>query len=210
MSECLIRLEDIVMEFDDKKILKSINLTVKDKEFVTLLGPSGCGKTTTLRIIGGFETPTSGAVYFDGKKINDVPPHKRNINTIFQKYALFPHLNVQENIAFGLKIAKVPRDEIKKRVDAARARQRERLRDTGADCNAHMGPREMSAFCALSPACSALMENAYRKLGLSARSYDRILRVARTIADLEGAENIEPGHLAEAIQYRTWDFRTAD
>ena len=95
-------------------------------------------------------------------------------------------------------------------MDAARARQRERLRDTGADCNAHMGPREMSAFCALSPACSALMENAYRKLGLSARSYDRILRVARTIADLEGAENIEPGHLAEAIQYRTWDFRSAD
>ena len=103
-----------------------------------------------------------------------------------------------------------PSSEIKKRVDAARARQRERLRDTGADCNAHMGPREMSAFCALSPACSALMENAYRKLGLSARSYDRILRVARTIADLEGAENIEPGHLAEAIQYRTWDFRSAD
>lgn len=103
-----------------------------------------------------------------------------------------------------------PSSEIKKRVDAARARQRERLRDTGADCNAHMGPREMSAFCALSPACSTLMENAYRKLGLSARSYDRILRVARTIADLEGAENIEPGHLAEAIQYRTWDFRSTE
>lgn len=116
MSECLIRLEDIVMEFDDKKILKSINLTVKDKEFVTLLGPSGCGKTTTLRIIGGFETPTSGAVYFDGKKINDVPPHKRNINTIFQKYALFPHLNVYDNIAFGLNIKKVPKKEIEPRV----------------------------------------------------------------------------------------------
>ena len=146
----------------------------------------------------------------EGRDITDLPPYKRRVNTVFQKYALFPHLNVQDNIAFGLKIAKVPRDEIKKRVDAARARQRERLRDTGADCNAHMGPREMSAFCALSPACSALMENAYRKLGLSARSYDRILRVARTIADLEGAENIEPGHLAEAIQYRTWDFRSAD
>lgn len=100
-----------------------------------------------------------------------------------------------------------PSCEIKKRVDFARHRQRERLAGTGADCNAHMGPRELDKFCELKPECSKLMENAYKKMGLTARSYDRILRVARTIADLEGAETIEPEHLAEAIQYRTWDFR---
>ena len=100
-----------------------------------------------------------------------------------------------------------PSCEIKKRVDFARHRQRERLAGTGADCNAHMGPKELDKFCELKPECSKLMENAYKKMGLTARSYDRILRVARTIADLEGAETIEPEHLAEAIQYRTWDFR---
>lgn len=100
-----------------------------------------------------------------------------------------------------------PSCEIKKRVDFARHRQRERLAGTGADCNAHMGSKELDKFCELKPECSKLMENAYKKMGLTARSYDRILRVARTIADLEGAETIEPEHLAEAIQYRTWDFR---
>jgi len=104
------------MVFDDDVILNSINLTIKNKEFLTLLGPSGCGKTTTLRIIGGFETPTSGDVFFDGVRINDVPPYKRRVNTVFQKYALFPHLNVFENVAFGLRIAKVNEDEIKTRV----------------------------------------------------------------------------------------------
>ena len=103
-----------------------------------------------------------------------------------------------------------PSCEIKKRVDFARHRQRERLAGTGADCNAHMGPKELDKFCELKPECSKLMENAYKKMGLTARSYDRILRVARTIADLEGAETIEPEHLAEAIQYRTWDFRLED
>lgn len=103
-----------------------------------------------------------------------------------------------------------PSCEIKKRVDFARHRQRERLAGTGADCNAHMGPKELDKFCELKPECSKLMENAYKKMGLTARSYDRILRVARTIADLEGAETIEPEHLAEAIQYRTWDFRIED
>ena len=96
--------------------LDNINLYVRDKEFVTLLGPSGCGKTTTLRIIGGFETPSAGVVYFDGKKINDLPPHKRPVNTVFQRYALFTHMNVYDNIAFGLRIAKVSENVIKDRV----------------------------------------------------------------------------------------------
>ena len=106
MSKVLIRLENCSMAFDDEVVLDHINLNINDKEFLTLLGPSGCGKTTTLRIIGGFQTPTSGDLSFDGVRINDVPPHKRKINTVFQKYALFPHLNVYENIAFGLRIPK--------------------------------------------------------------------------------------------------------
>ncbi|MCL2030976.1 MAG: ABC transporter ATP-binding protein [Oscillospiraceae bacterium] len=104
MSKELIRLADCSMAFDGETVLNSINLGIKDREFLTLLGPSGCGKTTTLRIIGGFETPTSGDVFFDGVRINGVPPYKRKVNTVFQKYALFPHLNVYENIAFGLRI----------------------------------------------------------------------------------------------------------
>ena len=116
MSKELIRLRDLCMAFDDELVLDHINLYINDSEFLTLLGPSGCGKTTTLRIIGGFTTPTSGDVTFDGERINDVPPHKRQINTVFQKYALFPHLDVFENIAFGLRIAKVPEDEIRRRV----------------------------------------------------------------------------------------------
>ncbi|MGM9682567.1 MAG: ABC transporter ATP-binding protein, partial [Eubacteriales bacterium] len=89
-----------------EQVLSNIDLYINDKEFITLLGPSGCGKTTTLRIIGGFETPDSGDVFFDGVKINDIPPYRRQVNTVFQKYALFPHLNVYENVAFGLRIAK--------------------------------------------------------------------------------------------------------
>ena len=116
MSKELIRLRDLCMAFDDDLVLDHINLYINDSEFLTLLGPSGCGKTTTLRIIGGFTTPTSGDVTFDGVRINDVPPHKRQINTVFQKYALFPHLDVFENIAFGLRIAKVPAEEIEERV----------------------------------------------------------------------------------------------
>jgi len=116
-QEHLIDLKDISKDFDGTTVLNHINLYVRKKEFITLLGPSGCGKTTTLRIIGGFEYPTTGTVYFEGKDITSLPPYKRRVNTVFQKYALFPHLNVQDNIAFGLKIAKVPRDEIKKRVD---------------------------------------------------------------------------------------------
>ena len=106
MSKELIRLSGCSMAFDDTVVLDNINLYIRDQEFLTLLGPSGCGKTTTLRIIGGFQTPTSGDVLFDGVRINDVPPYKRTVNTVFQKYALFPHLNVFENIAFGLRISK--------------------------------------------------------------------------------------------------------
>ena len=116
MSKELIRLRDVCMAFDDELVLDHLNLYFNDKEFLTLLGPSGCGKTTTLRIIGGFATPTSGDVLFDGVRINDVPPYQRQINTVFQKYALFPHLNVYENIAFGLRMQKLPEAEIKERV----------------------------------------------------------------------------------------------
>ena len=108
MSKELIRLRNLCMVYDDEPVLNDINLYINDKEFLTLLGPSGCGKTTTLRIIGGFATPTSGDVLFDGVRINDVPPYQRQINTVFQKYALFPHLNVYENIAFGLRMQKRP------------------------------------------------------------------------------------------------------
>ncbi len=116
MADRLIQLENIHKDYGGKEVLKNINLYVRDKEFVTLLGPSGCGKTTTLRIIGGFETPSAGVVYFDGKKINDVPPHKRPANTVFQRYALFPHLNVFENVAFGLRISGVSEASIRERV----------------------------------------------------------------------------------------------
>ena len=116
MSKELIRLKDLVVEFGGERILDSINLYIRDKEFLTLLGPSGCGKTTTLRVIGGFLSPTSGDVLFDGKRINDVPAYKRQINTVFQRYALFPHLDVYDTIAFGLRLKKLPEKEIDDRV----------------------------------------------------------------------------------------------
>ena len=112
----LIHLQGICKSFDGEKILDNIDLTIHDKEFITLLGPSGCGKTTTLRIIGGFETQDAGDVFFDGQKINDFPPYKRQVNTVFQRYALFPHLNVYENIAFGLRIKKMKEEDIKNKV----------------------------------------------------------------------------------------------
>ena len=116
MSKELIRLQNLTMAFDGERILDGINLYINDHEFLTLLGPSGCGKSTTLRIIGGFLTPTDGNVLFDGQRINDVPAYKRQINTVFQRYALFPHLDVYDNIAFGLRVAKVPKEEIHERV----------------------------------------------------------------------------------------------
>lgn len=115
-NQVLIRLLGVSKAFDGETVLDNVSLDIHDKEFITLLGPSGCGKTTTLRIIGGFETPDAGEVYFDGKKINDLPPYKRLVNTVFQKYALFPHLNVYENVAFGLRLKKLPEAEIKTRV----------------------------------------------------------------------------------------------
>ena len=115
-KDVLIRLNGISKSFDGETVLDNMDLEIHDKEFITFLGPSGCGKTTTLRIIGGFETPDSGDVFFGGKRINDVPPYERQVNTVFQKYALFPHLNVFDNIAFGLRLKKCPDQEIKTKV----------------------------------------------------------------------------------------------
>ncbi len=112
----LIRLDGISKAFDGETVLDNMSLEIHDKEFITLLGPSGCGKTTTLRIIGGFETPDAGDVFFDGKRINDIPPYERQVNTVFQRYALFPHLNVFDNIAFGLRIHKCSDAEIRTKV----------------------------------------------------------------------------------------------
>ena len=115
-KEVIIDLTDVSKSFDGEIVLDHINLKIHDKEFVTLLGPSGCGKTTTLRIIGGFETADTGDVKFDGKSVKGVPPHQRPVNTVFQKYALFPHLNVFENVAFGLRLKKTPEDTIRAKV----------------------------------------------------------------------------------------------
>ena len=116
-SKKIVQLIDVAKSFDGEIILDHINLDVYEKEFITLLGPSGCGKTTTLRIIAGFVTPDPGDVLFEDTRINDVPPHKRHVNTVFQKYALFPHLNVYENIAFALRLKKVKEEEIYERVE---------------------------------------------------------------------------------------------
>ncbi len=112
----IIELKNITKSFDGELVLDHIDLDIYDNEFITLLGPSGCGKTTTLRIIGGFETPDTGDVIFMGENINDLPPHKRNVNTVFQRYALFPHLNVFENVAFSLREKRVQKEEINRRV----------------------------------------------------------------------------------------------
>jgi spermidine/putrescine transport system ATP-binding protein len=117
MDNAIIQLNNITKKFDGEIVLDDITLSVKENEFVTFLGPSGCGKTTTLRIIGGFEKPDEGQVYFDGQLINDIPPFKRQLNTVFQKYALFPHLNVYENIAFGLRIKKMDEKTISSKVE---------------------------------------------------------------------------------------------
>ena len=114
----IVELKNISKSFDGEKVLDNISLDIYDNEFLTLLGPSGCGKTTTLRLIGGFDTPDEGDVVFLGQKINDLPPHKRNVNTVFQKYALFPHLNVFENVAFPLREKKLPKNEIENRVNS--------------------------------------------------------------------------------------------
>ena len=117
MSEELIRLVNISKEYDGEKVLDQINLYILRNEFLTLLGPSGCGKTTTLRLIGGFESPTSGDVLFNSKPMQDLPPFKRKVNTVFQRYALFPHMNVFDNVAFGLKIKKMDKKSIEMKVN---------------------------------------------------------------------------------------------
>ncbi len=113
----IIKLQDITVSFDGEKVLDGLNLNISDGEFVTLLGPSGCGKTTTLRIIAGFLFPDSGNVFFDGRNIANVPAHKRQVNTIFQRYALFPHLNVEDNVAFGMRVQRKSKAEIRETVD---------------------------------------------------------------------------------------------
>lgn len=114
--EKIIDLKDITVKYGDNVVLEKLNLYINKKEFITLLGPSGCGKTTTLRCIAGFIEPDEGDIIFEGKRINDVPPHKRKVNTIFQRYALFSHLNVYENIAFGPQLQKKPKEEVRKTV----------------------------------------------------------------------------------------------
>ncbi|MEG1991622.1 MAG: ATP-binding cassette domain-containing protein, partial [Christensenella sp.] len=109
----IVALQNIKVDFDDEPVLTGLSLNIHDKEFVTLLGPSGCGKTTTLRVIGGFIEPKSGKVLFNGKDITALPVYKRQVNTVFQKYALFPHLNVFENVAFGLRLKKTEEKELR-------------------------------------------------------------------------------------------------
>ena len=113
----IIRLTDVDKSFDDERVVKKLNLDVEEGEFLTMLGPSGCGKTTTLRMIAGFEVPTSGQIFLEGEEVDDKKPNERNVNTVFQNYALFPHMNVFDNIAFGLVEKKVKKDEIRSRVE---------------------------------------------------------------------------------------------
>ena len=119
MGKPIISFTDVVKRYDDETILKGVSFEIEEGKFYTLLGPSGCGKTTILRIIAGFSEASEGDVYFEGKRINDVPANQRQVNTVFQDYALFPHLNVFENVAFGLKIKKLPKNQIKEKVEEA-------------------------------------------------------------------------------------------
>ena len=116
MNQNIIEIQGVSKVYGDNTVLDNLSLNIRKNEFLTLLGPSGCGKTTTLKIIAGFETADSGKVIFNGSDISNIPPYKRQLNTVFQKYALFPHMNIYENIAFGLKIKKLPKDEINKKV----------------------------------------------------------------------------------------------
>lgn len=116
MSEPIVSMVNVVKAFGDNVVVKNLNLTIEKGEFLTLLGPSGCGKTTSLRMIAGFETATSGIISIDGNRIEDKEPFERNVNTVFQNYALFPHMTVAQNVAYGLNLKKVPKDEIKQRV----------------------------------------------------------------------------------------------
>jgi spermidine/putrescine transport system ATP-binding protein len=115
----MVQLENVMKQFDDTNVVDDLNLDIKSGEFLTLLGPSGCGKTTTLRMIAGFEKPTSGKILLNGKQVDELEPYKREVNTVFQSYSLFPHMTVFDNVAFGLKMKKVPKDEIQERVTKA-------------------------------------------------------------------------------------------
>ncbi|QAT42264.1 spermidine/putrescine ABC transporter ATP-binding protein [Aminipila luticellarii] len=117
-NDIIVSLKNIAAEYDGERVIDHLNLDIRNEEFITFLGPSGCGKTTTLRIIGGFVDPVEGDVFFDGKRINGLPPYRRHVNTVFQRYALFPHLNVFENVAFGLRLKKMPSEQIQKKVRA--------------------------------------------------------------------------------------------
>ena len=117
MGQNILELKNLNKTYGDNKVLDNLSLNIKKNEFLTLLGPSGCGKTTTLKIIAGFEHADSGQLMFKNEDISNVPPYKRQVNTVFQKYALFPHMNIFENIAFGLKLKKLPKDEIKAKVE---------------------------------------------------------------------------------------------
>lgn len=119
MKNNIISFENVSKQFDDETVLNKVSFTIEQGKFYTLLGPSGCGKTTILRILAGFSDATEGDIYFDGKRINDIPANKRQVNTVFQDYALFPHMNVFDNVAFGLKIKKLPKKEIEKKVKSA-------------------------------------------------------------------------------------------
>ena len=138
MQDTLLSLQHISKNFGEGDVLRDISLDVARGEFVTLLGASGCGKTTTLRIISGLETPDEGTVLLDGRDVTALPPERRPVNTVFQSYALFPHMTVFENMSFGLKLRKTPKDEIKRRVEEAARDAR-----AGADggfCQTHAQP----------------------------------------------------------------------
>ncbi|MFQ8690502.1 MAG: ABC transporter ATP-binding protein, partial [Blautia sp.] len=117
MGEVLLEIRDIKKQFDGTEVLEGINLSIERGEFITFLGPSGCGKTTTLRIIAGLETPDGGQVLLEGQDVTKLDPNRRDVNTVFQNYALFPHMNVADNVGYGLKIRKVPKEEIRRRVE---------------------------------------------------------------------------------------------
>lgn len=117
MTQSMVRLENVVKRFGEQTVVDHLSLDIRHGEFLTLLGPSGCGKTTTLRMIAGFEIPSDGDIYIDGKQVDDIPAHKRDVNTVFQSYALFPHMTIRDNVGFGLKMKKVSKAEIHKRVD---------------------------------------------------------------------------------------------
>jgi len=133
----LVELRKVVKRFGDTQVVKGIDLAIEKGEFVTFLGPSGCGKTTTLRMIGGFEQPSSGEILLGGREVSDLPPYRRDVNTVFQSYALFPHMTVAENVAYGLTQKKMPRDEVRRKVDEGLAMVR-------MDSFAMRKPRELS------------------------------------------------------------------